>query len=148
MRAFGILIVLIPSLALARTGSVSEDELSLGGVLIGDSPSEVIANLGKPQREVESPDFLNLHYDYSHVRVSFSDDVVAGLYSDNPLGCTPMHLCPGDSLDKTRALYGPPIVADRESGTFYEYYGADSSCWLEVSVTGKRVASIRVECQP
>jgi hypothetical protein len=148
MKLLGALLLLIPSLAFAGEGTVLEREVSLGGVAIGDSPGVVIARLGQPRRKVEVSDFLNLHYDYPHVRVSFSEGVVAGLYSVSPKACTPMHLCPGDSLDKMRSLYGQPLVADRESGRFYEYYGADSTCWLQIPAKGSRVASVTVACQP
>ena len=148
MKLLSILFLLIPSLAFAREGTVPDREIALGGVAIGESPGAVVALLGQPRRKVEASDFLNLHYVYPNVRVSFSDGVVAGLYSDKAKGCTPMHLCPGDPLDKMLSLYGPPLVADRESGSFYEYYGADASCWLQIPAKGKTVTSITVACQP
>lgn len=148
MKLLSILFLLLPPLAFAREGTVPEGEISLGGVAIGDSSSAVIARLGQPRRKVKAPDFLDLHYDYPNLRVSFSDGIVTGLYSDKPAGCTPMHLCPGDSLDRMRSLYGPPLVADRESGRFHEYHGAGTTCWLQIPATGKRVESVTVACQP
>ena len=148
MKLLCILLLTIPSLAFAGEGAVPEHEISLGGVAIGESPSAVTSGLGQPTRKVEASDFLNLHYYYPHVVVSFSDGVVAGLYSDRPNGCTPRHLCPGDSFDKMRSLYGPPVVADRETGRFYEYYPPDATCWLQIPAKGKRVVSITVACQP
>jgi hypothetical protein len=148
MKLVGILLLTIPYLAFAGEGAVPEREISVGSVAIGESPSAVSSGLGQPTRKVEASDFLNLHYYYPHVVVSFSDGVVAGLYSDKPNGCTPRHLCPGDSLDKMRSLYGPPLVADRETGRFYEYYPPDSTCWLQISAKSKRVVSIAVACQP
>lgn len=148
VRLLTIPLILISSLAIAREGAIPQQELSLGGAAIGDSSSAVVARLGQPRRKVESSDFLTLHYYYPRVRVSFSDGVVAGLYSDNPDGCTPTHLCPGDSLDRMRALYGPPLVSDRESGRFHEYYAADAYCWLQIAAMGERVASMEVACQP
>lgn len=148
MKVICILFLLFPPLTFAQEGVVPDREISLGGVAIGETPGTVIARLGEPRRKVEAADFLNIHYDYPQVRVSFSDGVVAGLYSNHRKGCTPRQLCPGDRLDKMRSLYGPSVVTDRESGRFYEYYGADSTCWLQISAKGKRIASVTVACQP
>jgi hypothetical protein len=143
-----LLLSLATPLTLAREGTVLESEISLGGIAIGDSPSEVTNKLGLPLRKVEELGFLSLHYYYPQVRVSFSENVVAELYSDKAAGCTPRQLCPGDPLDKMRSLYGPPVIADREAGRFYEYYAADFTCWLQIRSKGKRISSIAVVCMP
>ena len=148
MKLLGILLLTLPSLAVAGEGTVPEREIALGGVTIGESPGTVTSALGEPTRKIEASDFLDLHYYYPHVVVSFSDGVVAGLYSEKPNGCTPKHLCPGDSLDKMRSLYGSPLVANRETGRFYEYYPPDGTCWLQIPAKGKKVVSITVACQP
>ncbi|WP_156087822.1 MULTISPECIES: hypothetical protein [unclassified Lysobacter] len=148
MKLLHILLLTIPSLAFAGEGVIPEREISLGGVAIGETPSAVASRLGQPMRKVEASDFLNLHYYYPHVTVSFSDGVVAGLFSDKPDGCTPKHLCPGDRLDKMRSLYGAPLAADRETGRFYEYYPPDATCWLQIPAKGEEVVSITVACQP
>ena len=141
-------VLLTPTAAFATEGSVAPGEISIGGVALGDSPSEVIRKLGEPRRKEETADFLDLHYHYSNLQVSFSDDVVAGLHTDHPTACTPMRLCPGDRLDKMRSLYGPPAIADREQGIRYEYSAPDVFCWLEIAPKGQRIASIAVACQP
>lgn len=143
-----LLLWMAASPAFAREGAILESELSLGGIVIGKSPGEVASELGEPLRKVETSDFLSLHYDYPQVRVSFRDDAAAGLYSDNAAGCTPMQLCPGDRLDKMRSLYGTPVIADRDTGRFHEYYAADVTCWLQIAAKGKKILSIAVACQP
>lgn len=145
---FMALVLLTPTLAVAGEEATPPSELSLGGIAIGDSPSEVVGKHGEPLRKSITPDFLDLHYDYPQVRVSFSDDVVAGLYSDKANGCTPKGLCPGDSLKKMRAMYGPPASTVRDKKRFYEYYAADASCWLQIKSMRKKIASIAVACQP
>jgi len=143
-----LLLSLATPLTLACEGTVLESEISLGGIAIGDSPSEVTNKLGLPLRKVEELGYLSPHYYYPQVQVWFSENVVAQLYSDNPAGCTPMQLCPGDPLDKMRSLYGLPAIADRETGRFYEYGAADYTCWLQIRPKGKRVSSIAVVCIP
>lgn len=127
---------------------ITADDVAIGGVAIGDSPRQVESKLGKPRSKENSQDFLSLHYDYPGLRVSFSGDVVAGLFTNSAHTCTPKHLCPGDSLDKMRRLYGEPLLSERETGRFYEYYGYELYCWFQIPVQGTTVASINVACQP
>ena len=148
MKTLGFALLLVPVMAFAEQGGVSETELSLGGVAIGDSTEAVIARLGQPKRQVPAQDFIDLHYDYPHMRVSFNGGIVAGLHAGKAGACTPKGLCPGDRFDRMRALYGEPIVADRETGRYYEYVGGDAACWLQIPARGKRVTSIDVACQP
>lgn len=148
MKTPAILLLLVPLLAFAGDGSVSDRELSLGGVAIGDTAAQVAARLGEPKRKVPAQDFLDLHYEYANLRVSFNGGIVAGLQAETRGACTPKGLCPGDRLDRMRVLYGAPIVSDRETGRYYEYVGGDAGCWLQIRARGKRLASIAVACQP
>lgn len=126
---------------------VPQSELSLAGVAIGDTEAQVVEKLGAAPFRTEEADFLHLHLNYESVTVSFGFEEVAGLYSDNPKGCTPAGLCPGDSLKRMRSVYGTPEVAKRETGTFFEYY-SDCPCWLKIKPTGNKIESITVACQP
>jgi hypothetical protein len=148
MKTPGVLLFLVLLLAYAEQGAVSDRELSLGGVAIGDTAAQVVSRLGEPTRKVPEQDFLDLHYDYANLRVSFNGGIVAGLQAETRAACTPKGLCPGDRLDRMRTLYGEPIVSDRETGRSYEYIGGDAGCWLQIRAKGKRVASIEVACQP
>lgn len=148
MKTPAILLLLVPLQAFAAEGTVAKRELSLGGVAIGDTAAQVAARLGEPKHKVAAQDVLDLHYEYASLRVSFNGGIVAGLHADKRDACTPKGLCPGDRLDRMRALYGAPVVADRETGRFYEYVGGDAACWLQIRAKGGRVASISVACQP
>ncbi len=148
MKTPGILLLLVPLLASAGESAVSDRELSLGGVAIGDTAAQVVSRLGEPKRKVPEQDFLDLHYEYAALRVSFNGGIVAGLQAETRGACTPKGLCPGDRLDRMRALYGDPIVSDRETGRYYEYTGGDAACWLQIRAKDKRVESIEVACQP
>ena len=139
-------LLMILAWASAVDGTVPESELSVAGIEIGQSPAQVIRKLGTPVRNVDTGEFVD--YQYARARVSVSENMVYGLYSDDPDGCTPAGLCPADGLDKMRSLYGPPVEADRETGLFYEYYAPGSTCWLQISAKGNRIASIAVVCQP
>jgi len=129
-------------------GQIPPSEVSLHGVAIGSSPARVIQILGRPKKKYEASDYLSLHYDYPDLRVSFSDGIVAGLFTQSPRSCTPRGLCVGDTISRMRALYGQPVVANRGTGKFYEYYGKDLYCWLQIPASGSRIKSITVACQP
>jgi len=64
--------------AAVEVGVVPPREIAIGGVTVGETPAQVRKKLGQPLRELEDSDYLDLHYDYPSVRVSFSDGVVAG----------------------------------------------------------------------
>ena len=139
---------LMLSSALLAQGEVPASDVSIGGVAVGDSTSQVIKKLGEPIRKVQASDYLALHYKYPNMTVSFSEGTVAGLFTDNTNACTPKNLCPGDSIEKMRSLYGEPLVTDRETGRFYEYYGHELYCWFKIPVNDNKVDSITVACQP
>jgi len=132
----------------AREGSIPPGEVSIGGITVGETSAQVRNRLGKPLRESKDSDYLDLHYDFPSVRVSFSEGVVAGLQARSPAGCTPSRLCLGDSVDRMRSLYGAPVVAERESGRYYEYYGEDLYCWLQITAAAGIVKVLTVQCQP
>jgi hypothetical protein len=134
--------------ALLTQGDIPASEVSIGGVEIGDSPSQVVGKLGAPSSKVQASDYLDLHYKYPTMTVSFSEGVVSGLFTDSAGACTPKNLCPGDSIDRMRSLYGEPLVTDRETGRFYEYYGHELYCWFKIPVNDNTVVSITVACQP
>lgn len=133
---------------LLALGEIPAGEVSIGTIAVGDTPSQVVAKLGEPARTQVASDFLDLHYEYPHLTVSFSEGVVAGLFTDSPSACTPRQLCPGDGLDKMRALHGEPLTAERGTGWYFEYSGHDLYCWLRIPVSESRVESIEVACQP
>jgi len=62
--------------AAVEVGVVPPREIAIGGVTVGETPAQVRKKLGQPLRELEDSDYLDLHYDYPSVRVSFSDGVV------------------------------------------------------------------------
>lgn len=143
-----VLLLCMSNQSHATDGSVPQGEISIGGITVGETSAQVRKLLGKPLRESKETDFLNLHYEYPSVRVSFHEGLVAGLQSMGPQGCTPMNLCPGKDVKRMLSLYGSPIVADRETGRYYEYYAQDFSCWLQISADVGKVKDVVVACQP
>lgn len=148
VSCLAVLLLCMPNPSHAADGSVHQSEISIGGVTVGETSAQVRKRLGKPLRESKDTDYLDLHYEYPSVRVSFSEGVVAGLQSRGTRGCTPKKLCPGDGMERMRSLYGSPVVADRETGRYYEYYAQDVYCWLQISADAGRVKQVAVACQP
>lgn len=117
------------------------------GVSLDATEQQIFALLGQPTSVTEELDFLNRHLHYPNLLISFSGSIVAGLFSESPDACTPAGLYPGDPLAHALTLYGAPEIAERETGTFWEYY-TSFPCWLQVAPEGDRIASVRVACQP
>jgi hypothetical protein len=147
MKYIPALVAMVLSAPAVMAADVPHSELSLAGVSLDLTEPQVRERLGVPVSVSEELDHLNRHLQYPDLLVSFSGEVVEGLYSRSPKACTPSGLCPGDRLDRATAVYGAPEVAEREAGTFWEYY-TSFPCWLQVAPEGDRVGSIRVVCQP
>jgi hypothetical protein len=144
------LIVLAASSSLAsQTPSISDSELSLGGIALGDSEQVVLAKLGKPAHVTGTGDFLNIRLDYPGLTIWLGEGRRVGeILSTASRQCSPSGICPGQSLSIATAKLGPALVADREDGRFMEYPSAQSACWLQLAVLKGIIVSIRAECQP
>jgi len=149
--------ILCTAIAFLVTGTVSaaepslvnDQELSLGGVALGDTEALVLHKLGQPRRATDTGDFLNIRMDYPGLTVWLGEGRRVGeVLSTSEQYCTPAGVCPGVSFVKAKAKYGPPLVADREDGTFIEYPSSQSACWLQIAVSKGIVKSVRAECQP
>jgi hypothetical protein len=133
----------------AEPSLVSDKELSLGGIVLGDTEAAVLRKLGQPRRTTDTGDFLNIRMDYPGLTVWLGEGRRVGeVLSTSRQHCTPAGICPGTPFVKAKAKYGPPLVADREDGTFMEYPSSQSVCWLQIAVSKGLVNSVRVECQP
>lgn len=145
-----IVLALLPGISAAgQPVPVSDAELSLGGVAIGDTEEAVLATLGRPVRVVDTDDALAVRMDYDGLTVWLGEGRRVGeVLSTSPTYCTPAGACPGLAFARVVAKYGQAVVADREDGRFMEYPGTESACWLQVAVHGEVVASVRAECQP
>ena len=128
---------------------MTDQELSLGGIAVDDTQASVLRKLGQPRRTTDTGDFLNIRMDYPGLTVWLGEGQRVGeVLSTSEQHCTPAGICPGTSFAKAKAKYGPPLVADREDGTYMEYPSSQSSCWLQIAVSKGIVKSVRAECQP
>jgi len=143
-------VFLVAGTALAAEPSlVTDQELSLGGIAIDDTQASVLRKLGQPRRTTDTGDFLNIRMDYPGLTVWLGEGQRVGeVLSTSKQHCTPAGICPGTPFAKAKAEYGPPLVADREDGTYMEYPSSQSSCWLQIAVSKGIVKSVRAECQP
>ena len=151
-----IVILLAGGNCLARApGTISDKELSIGGVSLGQTERDALTTLGKPLRTIKDSEGTRLEYKGMTISVGWLQQAKAGvprrvyeLLSTSRLHCTPSGICPGASLAKVRARFGAPVVADRKDGTFMEYPSSQSSCWLQLAVIGGIIKSVRAVCQP
>ena len=143
-------VFLVTGTALAAEPSlVADQELSLGGIALGDTQASVLGKLGQPRRTTDTGDFLNIRMDYPGLTVWLGEGHRVGeVLSTAKQHCTPAGICPGTPFAKAQAEYGSPLVADREDGTYMEYPSSQSSCWLQIAVSKGIVKSVRAECQP
>jgi len=147
---FTALIILASGVASAAEPSlVRDNELSLGGIALGDTEATVLHRLGQPRRVTDTGDFLNIRMDYPGLTVWLGDERrVGAVLSTSRQYCTPAGICPGMAFVTAEAKYGPPLVSDREDGTFMEYPSSQSSCGLQIAVSKRIVKSVSAECQP
>ena len=135
--------------------AVADGELSLGGVTLGDSESKVLAALGQPVLQSDTGESIAFEYPGLTVHIGWLEQAAPGksrhvlqLNATGQDACTPAGVCPGAPLSKALAVYGQPIRSERESGSFWEYYSSQSSCWLQLGVSGDTIGSISAVCQP
>lgn len=133
----------------AEPSLVTDQELSLGRIVIGDTEAAVLQRLGKPRRITKMDDFLNTRLDYPGLTVWLGEENrVEELLSTSRNHCTPAGICPGMSFAKAKKKYGTPLLAEGEGGSFMEFPSSQSPCWLQFSVSKGIVESVRVQCQP
>jgi len=151
-----ILAVAILSGSAADVGvAVTDGELSLGSVTLGDSESQVLAALGQPVRKSDTGESIAFEYPGLTVHIGWLEQAAPGksryvlqLNATGQDACTPAGVCPGAPLSKALATYGQPLRSERDSGIFWEYYSSQSSCWLQLGVSGDTIGSISAACQP
>ena len=151
--------ILVAVALLTGSGSngaaISDSELGLGGVALGDSESHVLAALGQPSQRSDTGEGFALEYPGLTILIGWLEQAAPGkqrhvlqLNATAPSACTPSEVCPGDPVSKVLDVYGQPIKVERESGGFLEYYSNQSSCWLQLGASGDTVHAISAVCQP
>ncbi len=141
--------------AVASSGTLPLSELQVGGIASGAAEADVVRQLGEPIRRVETGEGTELHYPglvvteaWLEQQASGGDRRVVALLGTDPHACTPRGLCPGMPVEAANRLYGSPVVAQRETGDFLEYYPKAPGCWLQLSVASGIIKSVAVACQP
>lgn len=151
-----LVVAVVLSGSVACSGAAIRDrELSLGGVALGDSETQVLAALGQPKTRTDTGEGVALEYSGLTVLIGWLDQAAPGkqqrvfqLTATGPNACTPSGICPGAPVSRAVAIYGQPVRAARQSGSFLEYYSNQSSCWLQVGASGDTIRSIGAVCQP
>jgi hypothetical protein len=145
----------VSSCSVQRAVGVPDSELSLSGISIGDTEQAVISRLGPPEGRVETGEGIELRYPGFVATVGWLEQQASGVprrvYELSGTGhsaCTPAGLCPGMPIAAANARYGEASQIHREAGGTLEYYGAKSSCWLQLLAPTGTVQVIRVACEP
>lgn len=134
-------------LALA-TASPSDRELSLGGIVLGQSEVAVVQALGPPPSRTDGgADYLPTHLSYPGLTVLLDEQGVGGLVSSNRKFCTPAGACPGMPYAKVQRIYGPALVTQLVDGSPVGYVYGDG-CWLEFTQKAGKIQTIEVACSP
>ena len=135
-------------LALAAATSSLDNELSLGGVVLGQSEAAVIQELGRPLHRIEGgSDYLPIELSYSGITVLLDEQGVGGLISTDKRFCTSADVCPGTPLAKAQLLYGSEWVTQIVDGSPVGYVYGDG-CWLEFKLKSGKVQTIELACSP
>jgi hypothetical protein len=128
---------------------VSDHELSLGGIVLGDDESTIQSKLGQPDRIVDDGYQARLEYSGFIVWVDRENRRASGMRSTSDRYCTPAGVCPSLRFSEVREIYGSPTETNRDEGRFMEYYSPGSTCWLQIALDeADRVKSVYVACQP
>ena len=151
-------IIALAILILAGAASAREVQpcdLSIGGVVSGDTEANVLALLGEPSQRIDTGEGIEFQYPGLVVTVGWLEQKANGvqrhvvaLRGNGPKACTPRGLCPGMAVSEVSRLYGPSDPVQRSYGTFIEYQPPNVSCWLQVSPQAGVVQSLGVVCQP
>lgn len=140
---------------LSASGAINDDELSLNGVALGDSEAGVLSILGEPHKRFETGEGTELQYTGLTVSIGWLEQQAPGkerrvwaLRGTGAAACTPAGICPGVAFEQANAAYGVPVMTKRGQGTVMEYYNSESSCWLQLDVSGGVIRAISAVCQP
>jgi hypothetical protein len=133
----------------SETRDIDDRELALGGLVLGESESKVVSELGQPLSRSVNPIATQLEYQGLSIDLD-EDQRIMGMKSTSVDYCTPSGICPGLDFAQVREVYGSPVVSDRKEGRFMEYYSSspNSSCWLKIALNGDIVKSVEIACQP
>ena len=155
MKSALIIFALFAGSMVGPASAISNAELSLGGVALGDSETRVSAVLGKAPRQTDTGEGIAHQYAGLTVLIGWVEHRALGkqrrvvqLTATGSNICTPSGICPGSLASKAIANYGKPFRAKRESGSVLEYYSGQSSCWLQLVTSGNTIHTISAVCQP
>lgn len=155
MKSLFAIVVLSAGCAAGSASVISDSELSLGGVALGDSETRVLAVLGQAPMKSDTGEGIALEYPDLTVVVGWLEQQAPGkerhvrqLSGTGPNACTPSGVCPGVPVSRAVAAYGQPVRTQRDSGSFLEYYTHQSACWLQLGTSSNTVRSIGAVCQP
>ena len=129
------------------SSSLPNTELSLGGVLLCDTPAHVQAVLGMPARSSPELGAYDLRFEYPGMEIVFGGGAQT-IISTEATYCTPAGACPGMSLKKLESLYGRGLHQRRSIGDSVLYSTLSEECFIEAFITQQVVKKLIVLCQP
>lgn len=135
-------------LLLISIGVSAGDELSLGGIVLGQPEASVIEALGPPGERVEGEaDRLPIRLSWPGLTIRLDEQGVGSIVGTDPGYCTPSGACPGMSRAEVRHIYGARLETATMDGKPVGRVWNDG-CWLGFLYDSGSVQAIEVGCVP
>ncbi|WP_111265889.1 hypothetical protein [Marilutibacter maris] len=135
-------------LLLISIGVSASDELSLGGIVLGQSEAAVIEALGPSGERVEGEaDHLPVRLSWPGLTVRLDEQGVGSIVSTGSRYCTPSGACPGMSRAEVQHIYGARLETATMGGNPVGRVW-DDGCWLGFLYDSGTVHAIEVGCVP
>lgn len=156
MIAFNRLLRLIgfaftPHMALAASDSPLP-ELSIGGVSIGATETQVVSVFGepasRPQVTEEERGLYEIKFAYRDATAFFTDGRLLYLESSRSAVCTPSGICPGTDAAVARSKIGCDQGGSEATAVEISCFDVSSACSVVVSLQDGKATTLRLECLP
>ncbi len=132
----------------AIASTIYASELSLSGLTLNTSESEIYSILGSPKsREAgPTPSIDEILY-YGGISIAVSGGMVWDIVATSPKFCTPSGVCPGDSVDLLFDTLGPTALIPAGGRQRAIYAAPSTGCSLNLDIVADTVSQIELACR-
>lgn len=141
------LLLAICACAIQGRPALTGNELSLGGIALGDSESAVLAKMGQMRRSEHPDNYLTVRLEADGIVVLIDPrEGVGEIIGSHPRHCTPGGVCPGQAFSRVPASLGRPAITKQGDARYVAQYATQSDCWLELLVCSEVIEMVRLAC--